>query len=101
MPRSFRSARQYHGYRAEDFIRIGKSEPSFRGGPIYPSHWYSGYWRKRDLAFVERLPRNAIVYWPEGTDIGGDGYDPQDPCCLLADIQHWMKFDYSASAEAA
>ncbi len=108
MPQQFNSSRQYvlwtkrardilikyHRYPAHHFIRVGKSEPSMSGGPMYPTHWHSSYWRKHNLVFIEHLPRNAIVYWPPGTDICGDGYDPRDPCDLLADIQHWMKFKY-------
>ena len=108
LPRSFSSARQYvlwtkrardilikhHGYPPHHFMRIGRSTPTIRGGAMYPAHWHSGFWRKRNFAFVDWLPPNAIVYWPPGTDICGDGYDPQDPCDLLADIQHWMKFKY-------
>ncbi len=108
LPHRFISARQYvlwtkrvrdilikhHRYPADHFVRIGKSEPSLYGGEMYPKHWHNGFWQKHGLRFVDGLPRNAIVYWRPGTDIGGEGYDPQDPCSLLADLQHWMKFKY-------
>ncbi|MGV1913577.1 hypothetical protein G6K96_21795 [Agrobacterium vitis] len=107
LPRKIHSRRQYvlwtwlavdtlvkvHGYRGSDFIRIGKTDPSMNYCNFYPWHWQ----RKWSLGgqsrgwsgWIEKFPRNAAIYWPDGVTICGDGYDPRCPIMMLAEHQAW------------
>jgi hypothetical protein len=107
LPKVFRSRRQYvtwtkrardvlvkyYRYSAEDFMRIGKSEPSIYGGVRYPLHWQTVAWHA-GTSWLEYPPRGAVVYWPDGVDISSEAYDPKCPVDILADIQAWKHYNF-------
>lgn len=114
-PKRIRSRRQYvtwtkkardllvrhHGFRADDFIRIGSSEPTLNYTAFYPWHWQSiwRYGRPKWSGYVEKMPRGAVIYWPDGVDVCGESYDPRCAIDLLAEIQNWANFDWKEDGD--
>lgn len=108
LPKVIRSRRQYvtwtnrardilirhYRFPAEDFIRIGKSEPSLNWCRLYPKHWERKY--SLGSSWLEKLPRGAIIYWRDGLDICSEPFDPRCPVEFLAELQHYtFDFDFS------
>lgn len=83
-----------YGYRANEFVTI---DDSLRNDGIclgwhhaYPRSWRDSF-RGRPLSWLAEsaIPTGLTLYWPDGIDITGEGYDADDPIFVLSDVMLW------------
>jgi hypothetical protein len=82
-----------HGYSADDFHVCDKAdEISLDWGEDYPASFRDVFRGKPRDWVSHKSMIGVTLYWPNGIDHNGEGFDPQDPIYLLS--QHeWVDSD--------
>lgn len=84
-----------YGYRARDFVVVDAALRDSIGislgwRPEYPRDWQDQFMGQRWNWVAERaIPLGLHLYWPEGVDFTGEGYDAADPIFLLNEVLFW------------
>lgn len=96
-----------HRFNPKDFCQAGDLEPTICWSAKYPEAW------GEHIALDDRgnvlhgwvrskfVPKDLWLFWPEGADFCGDGYDPECPIECLENLESYQSFDYSDYEDSA
>jgi len=90
-----------HGLREADFLTIETREDAESAClgwcGDYPEAWGEHIRKSDDGKLIisgwlkaSCIPKGLVVYWPEGTDFNGEGYDATDAVQYLSETLFWQ-----------